>query len=118
MVDIVTLHLNDKDEYVLTIFHDIAILSYSVENNCELVINYIHKHSEVNCGENEQDYETFIWSDDGKVIADEIERYSGISVDNEWFPIGDSSIEEYLNRIRLYLNKEIVETDLEEIEKN
>lgn len=118
MIDIVTLHLNDKDEYVLTIFHDVAILSYEVENNCELVINYIHKHAEVNCAKDEPDFETFLWNDDGKALNDELDRYCGICIDSQWFPIGDNSLEEYLNKIRLYLNKEIVETNLEEIEKN
>ena len=47
MVDIVTIHTDTKDNYILTIFHDVAIVSYSVENGCELIINYIHKHPEV-----------------------------------------------------------------------
>ncbi len=118
MVDIVTIHTDTKDNYILTIFHDVAIVSYSVENGCELIINYIHKHPEVDYGANEPDYETFLWADDGKTLVDEVDRYTGICVDNQWFPIGDKSLEEYLNTVRVYLNKEIVETDLEEIEKN
>lgn len=111
MIDIVNIHRQSDDAFKLTIFHNVAIKSFNVSDTA-IEINYIHRKGELDCVENSVDSETFLWDYDKKSLVDPCDRYTGIFVDNIWYPRADYSLEEYLSIVQPLLNKEITETEL------
>lgn len=111
MIDLVNIHRQSNDEFKLTIFHNVSIKSFSISETA-IEIFYIHKHTELDCIENTVDSEIFMWDYDRKSLIDPCDRYTGIFVDNIWYPRADHSMDSYLSIIQPLLNKEIMETEL------
>ena len=118
MIDLITLHSDSETNgnLILMIFHNVKITGYIINpDETEFTIYYKHTIDESNCKAGDIDYETYMWMDDGKSLIDNYDRYEGICINHRWFPRGDLSLTDYLNLIRLPLENEIVEQNLNDI---
>lgn len=118
MIDLVALHGDEKDNLVLMIFHNVVLTGYEINNeDKELTFFYTHSQNEANCSKDETDFETFIWMDDGKTLVDPHDRYEGICINHLWYPRGDCSMDEYLEKIRIPLENELTDQTIDQLTK-
>ena len=118
MIDLITVHSDAETQgnLILMIFHNVKITGYTISpDGTEFTIFYKHTLDESNFKAGELDFETYMWMDDGKTLIDSYDRYTGICINHKWYPRGDMSLSEYVNLIKVPLENEIVEQNLESI---
>ena len=114
MIDLVTLHVDQKtDNLELMIFHDVKVTGYEIcAADNEFTIYYTHTQDENNCKRGEPDYETYIFPG-----SDKEGEYTGICVNEKWYPIGKSGLIDYISVVRILLENEITENNLKDVAK-